>query len=158
MGTKKAAKKATSSDDENVYGLPGVLPPLNWFDPLGFSTDIEKGRLLYFREAEIKHGRVCMSSSLGFVVGERYHPLFGGEVDDPSLFAVGNAKLLAFWPAIVIIIGVTEALSSGWFTTKRNAGRDTLAEGVEPGDLGYDPLGLCRRILRSLKQFKTRKS
>merc|ERR1712019_179735 len=51
---------------ENEYGLPGVLPPLNWFDPAGFSTDIDKNKLLFYREAEIKHGRICMSASLGF--------------------------------------------------------------------------------------------
>merc|ERR1712061_356075 len=136
-----AAKKAPASDG-NEYGLPGVVPPLNWFDPLSLSTDIDKGKLLYYREAEIKHGRVCMSSSLGFLVAERYHPLFGGEVDAPSLFAVQDSSLLAFWPAILIIVGFTEALSSGWFTSRRNAGGDTLLEGLEPGYIGYDPLGL----------------
>merc|ERR1712187_384205 len=141
--TKKAAKAAPI--DGNEYGLPGVTPPLNWFDPLGLSVDIDKGRLLYYREAEIKHGRVCMSSTLGFLVGERYHPFFGGEVDAPSLFSPGDTSLLSFWPAILIIIGFVEVLSSGWFTGKRNAGTggvDVLEEGVEPGDIGYDPLGL----------------
>merc|ERR1711920_1005673 len=80
-----AAKKVPVSDG-NEYGLPGAIAPLNFFDPLSLSADIDKGKLLYYREAEIKHGRVCMSSSLGFLVGERYHPLFGGQVDEPSLF------------------------------------------------------------------------
>merc|ERR1712176_1523445 len=61
----KTAKKA-ASEDGNEYGLPGVLPPLNWFDPAGFTTDIDKNKLLFYREAEIKHGRICMSASLGF--------------------------------------------------------------------------------------------
>merc|ERR1711972_761435 len=120
-----AAKKSTATDG-NEYGLPGVLPPLNWFDPLSLSADIDKGKLLYYREAEIKHGRVCMSSSLGFLVGERYHPLFGGQVDEPSLFAVSNAKLYDFWPAVLIAVGCVEAYTAGWFTTRRNAGSDTL--------------------------------
>merc|ERR1711976_940468 len=71
---------------ENEYGLPGVLPPLNWFDPAGFSTDINKNKLLFYREAEIKHGRICMSASLGFLVAERFHPLYGGDIDVPSVF------------------------------------------------------------------------
>merc|ERR1712066_944366 len=120
----QATKKKSTGAVENEYGLPGVLPPLEWFDPAGFSTGIDKGKLLYYREAEIKHGRVCMSSSLGFLVAERYHPLFGGEVNGPSLFAVQDSSLLAFWPAILIIVGFTEALSAGWFTTKRNVGSD----------------------------------
>merc|ERR1712039_1140016 len=140
--TKKKAAAAKVASDGNEYGLPGVTPPLGFWDPLGLSTDIDKGRLLYYREAEIKHGRVCMSSTLGFLVGERYHPFFGGEVDAPSLFAVQDSSLLSFWPAILIIIGFTEVLSSGWFTNKRNVGSDMLVEDAEPGDLGYDPLGL----------------
>merc|ERR1712190_522354 len=105
--------------------------------------DIDKGKLLYYREAEIKHGRVCMSSSLGFLVAERYHPLFGGEVDGPSLFAVTDATLQSFWPAILVIVGFTEVLSAGWFgAEKRTEEGNILAEGVEPGNIGFDPLGL----------------
>merc|ERR1712151_1395534 len=73
---KSAKGKRAASDDGNEYGLPGVLPPLNWFDPAGFTTDIDKEKLLFYREAEIKHGRICMSASLGFLVAERFHPVF----------------------------------------------------------------------------------
>merc|ERR1712151_1253242 len=41
------------------------------WDPAGFTTDISEGRLNYFREAELKHGRVCMAASLGIFVQER---------------------------------------------------------------------------------------
>merc|ERR1711972_794840 len=34
---KTVAKKAVS-EDGNEYGLPGVLPPLGYFDPAGFAT------------------------------------------------------------------------------------------------------------------------
>merc|ERR1712048_1277495 len=168
--TKKATTKKTASGGrrefrgsvankgrgsaENEYDLPGVLPPLGYFDPAGFATDVDKDRLLYFREAEIKHGRVCMAATLGFVVGERYHPLFGGANDAPSLFAVTDASLTSFWPAILVVIGFTEAYSAGWFTgNKRNAGGDRLAEGFEPGDLGYDPLGLLPEDPEELKEI-----
>jgi len=132
----QAKKKAVSKGNE--YGLPGVLPPLNWFDPVGFSTGIEKSKLLYYREAEIKHGRICMSATLGFLVGERYHPLYGGEIDSPSLFAVTDARIpKEFWAALIIAAGGVEALSFS-----KNSGGGNLVEGVEPGDIGYDPLGL----------------
>merc|ERR1711972_1081462 len=51
----KTTKGKAASEDGNEYGLPGVLPPLNWFDPAGFTTDIDKNKLLFYREAEIKH-------------------------------------------------------------------------------------------------------
>merc|ERR1712050_214831 len=40
QATRRKTAKAASADG-NEYGLPGVLPPLNWFDPAGFSTDID---------------------------------------------------------------------------------------------------------------------
>merc|ERR1712048_1054214 len=83
----KTTKGKAASEDGNEYGLPGVLPPLNWFDPAGFTTDIDKNKLLFYREAEIKHGRICMSASLGFLVAEKFHPLYGGDIDVPSVFA-----------------------------------------------------------------------
>merc|ERR1711937_1117947 len=94
---RKSTSKKTASDDGNEYGLPGVLPPLNWFDPAGFTTDIDKGKLLFYREAEIKHGRICMSGSLGFLVAEKFHPLFGGDLDVPSVYAPLETNLRTFW-------------------------------------------------------------
>merc|ERR1711866_18734 len=96
---------------ENEYGLPGVLPPLNWFDPAGFSTDIDKNKLLFYREAEIEHGRICMSASLGFLVAEKFHPVFGGAIDVPSVAAGKDPRLLPFWAAIFLISGGVESQS-----------------------------------------------
>jgi hypothetical protein len=39
--------------------MAGVTAPFGLFDPLGFSTDTSAGRLLFFREVELKHGRVA---------------------------------------------------------------------------------------------------
>merc|ERR1719428_1065269 len=97
VASKKPTTRRNLPDNRNEYGLPGVLPPLDFWDPFGLSTDIDKGRLLYYREAEIKHGRVCMSGSLGFLVAERYHPLFGGDIDAPALFTPLETNLRTFW-------------------------------------------------------------
>ena len=35
----------------------------------------------FYREVELKHGRVAMLASLGFLVGEQFHPLFGGQIN-----------------------------------------------------------------------------
>merc|ERR1712193_467433 len=55
--------------------MAGVTAPLGFFDPLGFTTDAPEGKLLFFRECEVKHGRVAMLASLGILVGEQFHPL-----------------------------------------------------------------------------------
>jgi len=130
------AKKKKSSGGEFAGGLPGVLPPLEQFDPAGFSTDIDKDKLLFYREAEIKHGRVCMSASLGLLVAERYHPLFGGDIEVPSVFMPLETNLRSFWIALAVVIGAVEGLSFG----RIDGG--VLKDGLEPGDVGYDPLGL----------------
>ena len=57
--------------------LPGVSAPLGFFDPLGFSTDASEGKCRFYREVEVKHGRVAMLAASGFVVGEQFHPFFG---------------------------------------------------------------------------------
>ena len=36
----------------------GATAPFGFFDPLGLSKDVDAGRLAFYREAEIKHGRV----------------------------------------------------------------------------------------------------
>ena len=46
--------------DESLpcFGLPGAVSPLGFFDPLGFTKDMELNGVKRFREAEIMHGRV----------------------------------------------------------------------------------------------------
>merc|ERR1712151_943424 len=52
------------------YGLPGAIAPLGFFDPLGFTKDMELMGAKMFREAEIMHGRVAMMATIGYIVGE----------------------------------------------------------------------------------------
>merc|ERR1719316_2522771 len=86
----------------------GIFEPLGFFDPLGISTNKAPGKLLFFREAELKHGRVCMLASLGFVVQESFHPLFGGDVDIPSIQAFAQEEIALFWPAAAVALAVPE--------------------------------------------------
>merc|ERR1712139_273027 len=91
--------------------LAGVTAPMNFFDPLGFSTTVTAGKLLFYREVELKHGRVAMLASLGIIVGELYHPLFGGNIDAPAAFAFQQTPLQQFWPAVVAAIAIPEIFS-----------------------------------------------
>merc|ERR1712146_13054 len=91
--------------------MAGVTAPMGFFDPLGFTTNINEGKLLFYREVEIKHGRVGMLAALGILVGEQFHPLFGGDIDVPSYVAFQQTPLQAFWPAVVTAIAIPEVFS-----------------------------------------------
>merc|ERR1712187_648777 len=105
-----------------VDDLPGVVRPWD-------------GKLLFYREAELKHGRVCMLATVGFAVGERFHPLWGGDKDMPTLFQVQDPSILAFWPLAFLVFGGIEKLGGD-----RDTGDGELPYGLYPGDLGWDPL------------------
>merc|ERR1719310_421853 len=91
--------------------LAGVSAPMDYFDPLGFSTTVDAGKLLFYREVELKHGRVAMLAAMGIVVGENFHPLFGGDIDVPAAFAFQQTPLEAFCPAVVAAIAIPEIYS-----------------------------------------------
>jgi len=127
----------------------GQLDPTGFWDPAGLSADLDEGKILFYREAELKHGRVCMLASLGFIVGENFHPLFGGDIDVPSYIAFQATPLQVFWPAVLVALTILEYPAIGTF--KDPVGEDGVYRDGEsfaigsdrvPGDLGYDPLGL----------------
>merc|ERR1719197_1483974 len=89
----------------------GQLAPTGFWDPAGLSTDLDEGKILFYREAELKHGRVAMLASLGFLVGENFHPLFGGDIDVPSYIAFQETPLQQFWGFAVLAIAVPEVFS-----------------------------------------------
>merc|ERR1712190_287215 len=60
--------------------MAGVTKPLGFWDPAGLS---KKGNLAVYREAELKHGRVCMLAALGIIVTEEFHPFFDFWGDGP---------------------------------------------------------------------------
>merc|ERR1719231_1351352 len=121
--------------------LPGE-GPFGFFDPLGLTADISEGKVRYFREVELKHGRVAMLAAVGFLVGENFHPLFGGNIDVPSYVAYQETPLQTFWPAVVFAISVVEVFSV--FTFQSPFGNEpwTIRTDHIPGDLGFDPMGL----------------
>merc|ERR1719158_217927 len=85
---KEAVEKVEEAVKLKAKDMAGVIAPFpDVFDPLGFATDCSEGKLLFYREVELKHGRVGMLAALGFLVGENFHPLFGGNIDVPSYVA-----------------------------------------------------------------------
>merc|ERR1711977_731117 len=119
--------------------MAGNTGPLGFFDPAGFSTDASAGKLLFYREVEIKHGRVGMLASLGFLVGEQFHPLFGGDIDVPAYVAFQQTPLQTFWQAVVFAIAIPETFSVFTFQTPKNilqwSNTWKMKEDHTPGDL-----------------------
>jgi hypothetical protein len=146
----------------DVRELAGVTEPLGFWDPLGFSEGKPDGRLRFYREVELKHARVAMLAALGFVVGEQYHPLFGGGIDTPAYKAFQETPLETFWPLVVAAIAIPEINSV--FTFVDPAESKSLAKGEqwlirddhEPGDFGFDPLGLKPEDPDELKEMQTK--
>jgi len=145
--------------DESI--VAGITEPLGFFDPVGFATDATPGKLLFYREVELKHGRVGMLAALGFLVGEQFHPLFGGDIDVPSYMAFQQTPLETFWPAVVFAIAIPEIYSVFTF---QNAGEtadepgETWAMRLDhtPGDIGFDPLGLKPEDPKELTEIQNK--
>merc|ERR1719487_1088341 len=157
----RGAKKAAPKFDGVAYAkeLPGITEPLGFWDPLGFCEDekLTEGKLKFYRECELKHGRIGMLAALGFVVGENFHPLFGGDIDAPSYLAFQQTPLEQFWPLVVFAIAIPEIYSV--FTFETVGAGDTpqgrpwsIRTDHESGNLGFDPLGLKPTDPEELKE------
>ena len=129
-----------------VQSMPGILPPVGFFDPLGFCMSCSVGKLCFYREVEIKHGRAAMLASLGFLVGEKFTPLWGLDPDVPSYVAWKQAPLESFWYAIVAAIAIPEMMSVFDYQDTKYEGGERWAMRTDTdrqeGDFGFDPLGL----------------
>merc|ERR1712224_988793 len=158
--TKEKLTKVLGQVKAKESLLAGITR-LGYFDPLGFSTDISGGKLLFYREVELKHGRVAMLASVGILVGEHFHPLFGGDIDMPAYLAFQQTPLETFWPAVVAAIAIPEIFSV--FTFENPAEQNPLTgeywkmkDDHEPGDLGFDPLGLKPKDPKELKAMQSK--
>ena len=126
------------------YGLPGASNVLGEFDPLGLMEGKDQLEVYRLREAELAHGRVSMLASLGFIVQEKFHPLFSGDGGP----AIDQIPQLPFWLWIAMTVGIGRAelfrIQKGWAKVDpaTNKAASALREGYYPGDLGFDPLNL----------------
>lgn len=140
----------------DVKEMSGITEPMGFFDPAGFSKDISPGRLRFYREVELKHGRLGMLAALGFVVGEQFHPLFGGGIDAPSYLAFQQTPLETFWGLVVGSIAIAEIYSV--FTFNNPAGGEpwSIREDHKEGDYLFDPLKLAPEDPEEFKQMRNK--
>ena len=141
-------KAATPAKPAFAYGLPGNFNALgggelNW-DPAGFLEGKSELEVNRYRECELTHGRVGMLASLGFLVQEKFHPLFSGD-GGPAIDQIPQLPIW-LWGAMLAGIGSAEQLriAKGWakLDPETNKAASALREGYYPGDLGFDPLNL----------------
>merc|ERR1712146_197312 len=103
-----------------------------YWDPLGLATEATDGQLAYFREAELKHGRICMLSTLGILVGEKWHPLWGGDIDVNAVKTATLVSPTTFWPIIIAVLGFIEVKTSSGRATEFANSEDGLSQIILP--------------------------
>jgi hypothetical protein len=98
-------KMANVAFDGEAYvkNLPGVLPSLGLWDPLGFSkkTGVTEEKLNFYREAELKHGRIGTLAAFGILVSEQMNGV-------PAILAFQNSQLLLGTTLILATIALPD--------------------------------------------------
>ncbi|KAL3943090.1 MAG: hypothetical protein SGBAC_002823 [Bacillariaceae sp.] len=129
-------------DTKPCFGLPGVVAPTGYFDPIGFcQTGISLNDVKRYRESEVMHGRVAMLAVVGYLAGES----FGGPFNlaGPANDQLSQLPLPAF---LLLTTGIAAAelkrATIGWVEPTKFKSLWALRENYYPGDLGFDPLGL----------------
>ena len=111
-------------------GLPGAE---TGFDPLYFSDFLD---IKWLREAEIKHGRICMLAATGYMFQEFFSlPGYPGYSPN-AVEAFSSVPSEGLWQIVFFV---------SWFEVWSNKGKFTMMNMFEdskrvPGDLGIDPL------------------
>ena len=83
-----------------VEDMPGATAPVGPFDPLGLATLGSESTLAWFRAAELKHSRVAMLATTGYLVqaaGVHFPGQLSSTVSFESLSAM---KPLDAWDAV----------------------------------------------------------
>lgn len=111
----RAASSSLKMSFEKEYG---VLPPVGYFDPLGLAADGDANKFKFYREVELKHGRVSMLAVTGYIIQEWCRLPGAIDLDGTSfesipngVSAIGVVPSLG-WLQIVASIGYWELI--GW--------------------------------------------
>ena len=147
--------------DESLpcYGLPGVVAPTGFFDPIGFSrAGITLNEVKRNREAEVMHGRVAMLACVGYLSGEAISGPF--KMVGPANDQLQQVPLPVF---VLLTVGIAAAelrrAQIGWVEPNFGSWTSTLwklRENYYPGDVGFDPLGLKPTDPTAFKNMQTR--
>jgi len=113
------------------YAIKGTV-----YDPLGLA---DKYDLNWLREAEIKHGRVCMLAFLGFITNDAGIKLPGEVFQGVSSIAAHDKMVETghMW-ALLAAVGACEAIHMSIVVPKLDGDWGDW----EPGNYKFDPFGL----------------
>lgn len=137
----RRASSAVSMMAEKSKAVPFLNRPKNLdgsmigdkgFDPIGFSDFIDPK---FLREAELKHGRVCMLAVVGWLGGALAGPMTVSplEAHNAGVASGASAQVLTTIAAIefVGVVALQQTMSGG---------------DRAPGDFGFDPMGLSKKL------------
>jgi len=161
----------TADPDAFCAGLPGAVAPLGNFDPLGFTKGLPVTEIKRFRESDILHGRVGMLAVLGYLAGENFHPLFGGQITGaanthlaqvqdvaPFFFAwlVGSIATVELGRANIGWVDPVKAMNYNSENEIKGTFGAVLKSSYYPGDIGFDPLGLKPTDPKEFAEMQTK--
>jgi len=117
----------------------GVQAPTGFWDPAGFTSDGDAANFRRRRVTEIKHGRVAMLATMGYITPELTGKLPGylspsaglKFADVPNGLAAISKVPAAGW-AQIVAYGLFVEYSDGFGETAEKAG-------LAPGDCGFKP-------------------
>ena len=154
--TKPSPKSASGSfGTEGAKAGVGASGPLGFFDPSGFTTDIEESQYKLYQEAETKHGRVAMLAFLGIVAGELVNPA------TPAIYQFQEAgPTFANWALVFCAWIEGGYIIRGWQgldeTLKEPLGVAKLKKDQIPGDYGFDILKKKPKTVDAYNVMKTK--
>jgi hypothetical protein len=90
-----AVRQGLTAGEVFARSLPGSLPGVGFFDPLGILDGSTVEKVQYYRDAELKHGRIGTIAAIGILCSEAYHPFGGVEMNGvPAVFAFTQHNLM----------------------------------------------------------------
>ncbi|CAM9669610.1 unnamed protein product [Heterosigma akashiwo] len=145
------ANSKSSLAMEFAGGLPGVAVEIGEFDPAGFSRRADEETLLFYRAAELKHGRVCMLAALGIFhqsLGVTWTTVKGDQTFSETkpvdaLIKVWNERPGAVIQ-ILLAIAAVEVLCA------------SIQPYNAPGDFKWDPLRIRPEDPEELAELQTK--
>ena len=74
----------------------------------------------------------------------------------PSYIAFQETPLQTFWPAVMIVISIFEVFSVFSFENPMGGQPWAISSSHQPGDFGFDPMGLKPTNPAELKEMQTK--
>lgn len=96
----QTANRAGTALSVDLQSMPGATMPWKGFDPLGLATLGSDSTLAWFRAAELKHSRVAMLATTGYLVQAAGWHFPGMLSSDVSFETLSAMKPFDAWDAV----------------------------------------------------------